>query len=327
MHIVVWLLFFAIMILPGLFGKPTAVVVYFCILFLILLLATYINIGFLITRYFDKEKYRNYILSLLVLWLAALVCVYVSTATLMFPLYTDNYIKHVAGAMVAFSMEFFLFALYKVARQWYIKSQRSKEMELAKVQAELSLLRSQLDAHFIFNTLNNLYLLVLNKSDKAPGAIIMLSDLLSYTIYESRREYIEITKELEFIENYINLQMLRLDKSQVVCFDVQGGKQGHIVPLVLFNFIENTFKHADGLVTINGQQYFVYISIEIQAGELVLLTVNGKQSMECDKNDDHNGVGLVNARKRLDLQYADRYTIDILESASEYRLTLTINIS
>src|SRR5690606_21044365 len=127
----------------------------------------------------------------------------------------------------------------KAGKEWYIKSKRAKDLEFEKMQAELSLLRSQMDSHFIFNTLNNLYLLVLNKSDKAPDAVLKLSDLLSYIIYDSSRDRVALADELSFISNYISLQQLRLHESQQIHFVVNGSATGVVEPLILFNFIEN----------------------------------------------------------------------------------------
>lgn len=322
-HTLFWSVYFCIMLLPAMIYKPLAAQVYFTIHFLILFAATYINILFLIKRYFYTEKYRKYILGVFVLWLVSLTAIQLS-AGLKNGYETAEFIKLSLGAMIAFSMEFFLLAMYKAAKEWYLKSQRTKELELEKIRAELNLLRTQLDAHFIFNTLNNLYLLVLNKSHKAPDALLMLSDLLSYTIYESHAEKVELSKELGFIENYINLQKLRLDTAQIVVYMVRGNVSGNIEPLILFNFIENTFKHADGLVVVQEQECFIYIGIEVAEGVLVLKTVNGINSASHEQNSENKGVGIYNAKKRLDLAYTDRYDLSIDDSNGEYKLTLTI---
>lgn len=325
-HVLVWVVFFTIMILPGMIGQPQSIVAYYAAHFSLLFFATYINIVILIKQFFHKEKYRQYIFWIIVLWLASVGGIYISAITLKQSGYPDKFIIHTAGAMVAFSMEFFLLTLYKAAKEWYLKSQRSKEIELAKVQAELSLLRSQLDSHFIFNTLNNLYLLVLNKSDKAPDALLKLSELLSYSVYESQEDSVPIAKELYFIENYIALQQLRLDDKQVVYYEVTGQKNMKLEPLILFNFIENAFKHAEGSVVVNGKNYYVYIHVDVQPSRLVLKTINGKSrpmhKITADAN--HKGVGMPNAVKRLDLAYENHYTLNIDDKDNEYHLELII---
>ncbi len=305
-------------------NSTTSGQIYFITHFIILAAATYINIYLLMSRYLATEQYKKYIFWLFLLWMLSLAAIYLSSVILKYPPYSGFlFARKIMAAMVGFSMEFSILSLYKVAKEWYLKVEKGKKLYVEKMQAELSLLRSQLDAHFLFNTLNNLYLLVLNKSDKAPDAILMLSDLLSYNIYESRQEKVDIGLEIQFIENYINLQKLRLDQDQVVEFSVTGVATGNIEPLVLFNFIENTFKHAYGTVAVNGHQYYIYINIHIEDNALTLITVNGHQ----EKGDmGKEGVGIINAQKRLDLAYANNYSLHFDRSEQgAFKVNLKIN--
>mgnify|MGYP000657214250 CR=1 FL=1 len=323
-HIIVWSIFFSIMILPGIVNSPVESVVNYLIHFLTLITITYVNIAVLIPKYFHKEKYRQYILWLIVSWFAALVVIYISARVFMYDRYHYKFGMLVAGASIAFSMEFFLLALYKAAKEWYVKSQRAKEVELAKVQAELGFLRSQLDSHFIFNTLNNLYLLVLNRSDKAPDAILKLSDLLSYIIYESHEQHVDLSKELDFVENYISLQRLRLDETQNVHLEIKGDRQGRVAPLILFNFLENAFKHAEGYFLVDGVSCYIRIVIYATQSRLIMKVVNGKSEDKVNHNK-RKGIGLNNAAKRLELLYKGAYDLDIKETDTEYAVSLTIN--
>lgn len=323
-HIAVWAGYFVVVILPPMLATSMGGKIYYAIHFLTLITATYVNTIWLMNKYFYTELYKSYLRSFIIVWLAGLAIIFMSGILLEFPPVKGRLVKYSVGASIAYTMELFIFSLYKLAKEWFLKSQKSKELEFEKVRAELNLLRSQLDAHFVFNTLNNLYLLVLNKSDKAPDAILKLSDLLSYTIYESHDERVPISKELEFIENYISLQKLRLDDTQQVYFEVEGDTGGKIEPLILFNFIENAFKHADGFVQVDGQRYFVKIHIIIQGGRLILKTANGRNIQEQANENIHEGVGLSNARKRLDLVYKDLYTLDVVKTEEAYYLTLII---
>ncbi len=323
-HILVWVVYFCIMILPGMYRKPADVQVYYLVHYIILLVSVYVNILVLIPRYFQKEKYRLYFVGLTLVWLAGAAGIYLS-GIIKFPDAQQRPLLKQLSPVVAFSMEFMLLSLYKLAKEWYLKSSRVKDMELAKMKAELGLLRSQLDAHFIFNTLNNLYLLVLNKSDKAPGAVLMLSDLLSYTIYESREEKVLLAKELDFLRSYINLQKLRLGNNQPVHLEVQGEESGHIAPLILFNFIENAFKHADGNVYLSGEEYYIYISVTIKQDTVVLKVINGKSNRSSNTPGQQKGIGMYNAIQRLELVYPERYKLDTQAADSLYEVTLTIS--
>ena len=311
------------MILPGMYGKSADVQVYYLVHYFILLLSVYVNILVLMPRYFYKEQNKLYFAYLLLLLLGGAGGIYVS-GIIKFPDAQERPLLKQLGPVVAFSMEFLLLSLYKLAKEWYIKSNKARDMELAKIQAELGLLRSQLDAHFIFNTLNNLYLLVLNKSDKAPGAVLTLSDLLSYTIYESREEKVLLAKELDFLRSYINLQKLRLSDNQLVYLEVQGEENGYIAPLILFNFIENAFKHADGSVYISGKEYYIYISVIVKKETVVMKVINGRGTTVSEGRDKREGIGMNNASQRLELVYPERHKLDIQETDCLYEVMLTI---
>lgn len=325
-HILFWGMYFSVFLLPGVLRGNRVEVLYFIVHFGVLISATYFNIYLLMRKYFFYDKYAKYIISLVLLWIVSLVIIILTQLLLQIPADSTKFIKFAIGAVITFTMGFFMLSLYKVAKEWYLKSKRTKEIELEKMQAELGLLRSQLDAHFLFNTLNNLYLLVLNKSDKAPDAILMLSDLLSYNIYESSKEKIPVSKELKFIGNYIALQKLRLNDKQEVSYNLGGDCSGDVEPFILFNFIENAFKHANGTISINGQDYYIYIKVNMQEDCLNLVIMNSYSAT--DRNPSTSGgVGLQNTIKRLDMAYADNYELDITNNKDEkhYKVSLTIN--
>lgn len=281
--------------------------------FAVLVVATYVNISFLLKKYFLKEKYVQYTISVIVLWLLALVAIYLSVVISGYPAPDQEYYqKKIIASMFGLSTEFFFLSMFKIAKELYKRSKRSKELEIEKMQAELSMLKSQLDAHFLFNTLNNLYLLVLNKSDKAPDAILMLSELLSYNIYESRQAKVPVAKECEFIRNYINLQKLRLQHDQEVHFAIHGTLKGAIEPLLMFNFIENVFKHAANRVSVNGHNYYAFIEIKLDGTTLELVTINGYSKENAEKkNEESRGIGIDSTIRRLNAAYGKDYELEI----------------
>ncbi len=328
LHVLVWTVYFTLTILPAIINntKPNAQA-YYITHFLILLTTTYVNIFVLVKKYFNKEDYKRYLIGVFFLWLVGIVAVFFSSVFLEYPLIENKlYLKKIISAMFGFSVEFFLLSFFKASKELYFKSKRSKELEIEKMQAELGLLRSQLDTHFLFNTLNNIYLLVLNRSEKAPDAILMLSDLLSYNIYDSRQRKVSLAQERTFIENYINLQKLRLNDDQKVYFEVTGDMGGMIEPLILFNFIENVFKHASKTIDIDGQKYYAHIKISVNNGCLNMITING---YDVDKGIDNNhkreGIGIENTIKRLEMAYPDSFTLKIDKPDDRrYHVHLTI---
>lgn len=323
-HILVWAIYFSLMPLPSLFNAPPERIVYLFTHLAILMSCTYFNTVYLVGRYFARERYKAYLYRYILLFITGNVLVYLAAVIINYPPDPAKFFKFTLSSLMIFSMFFFLFSMYKIAKESYISSQSAKELQFEKAQAELSLLRSQLDAHFIFNTLNNLYLLVLNKSDKAPDAILKLSDMLSYTIYESHEKRLPITKEVDFIRNYISLQKLRIDEGQQVHFSADIQEVVHVEPLILFNFIENAFKYAGENVQVDGGSYHVYISINVNNGVLTMTVINGVAD-GYNISNGKSGVGLSNVRKRLELAYKDGYTLDILNDNQTYRVDLAIS--
>lgn len=325
-HTLVWAAYCSFTLLPVLIKGGTTAKLYHLAHVVILMGTIYANIYWLMPKYLLVEKYKRYFLFAIPLMLLGILLICYSAFMLDYPPEEKFFIKKTLSSIIGYITEFMVLSMYKAAKEWYLKAKRTKQLEYEKVQAELGLLRSQLDAHFLFNTLNNLYLLVLKKSDKAPGAILMLSDLLSYNIYESNKSKVLIKKELDFIKSYIDLQKLRLSDDQVVEYNVSGESEAEVEPLILFNFVENAFKHANDLVIINDVAYYVYINIKLSEDELLLVIVNSykENKMNIDIN---KGIGLDNTIKRLDLVYGENYELNISkESNSIFRVMLTLNI-
>ncbi|MEZ5015958.1 MAG: sensor histidine kinase [Flavipsychrobacter sp.] len=323
-HIAVWAAYLIVFLLPSIVKADLTGKLYYITHMVVLMSATYINIYVLMKKYFITEKYKAYLLSVTALWVVSLIAIYISGIIFDLSIFKKYFVKKTIAAMMGFSMEFFLLSLFKVAKEWYVKVQKSKELHYEKIQAELGLLRTQLDAHFLFNTLNNIYLLVLNKSDKAADAVLRLSELLSYNIYDGYQKKVKLSKELDFIENYINLQRLRLDDTQRIFYKVNGEANSDIEPLILFNFVENTFKHAYENVLVDGVAYYVYIEITLEGESLTLTTIN-RYKPNVTVKSDKTGIGNNNTIKRLELTYGDNYSLDVNTEQQIYNVVLKIN--
>jgi sensor histidine kinase YesM len=188
------------------------------------------------------------------------------------------------------------------------KEVREKELiEKQKIEAELVALKSQLDAHFLFNTLNTLYGLARKKSDLTPKGILMLSDMLSFMLYECKANYYPLSKELELIQNYIELQKLRFGNKISILFD--KSKNNHdclIAPLLLFNFIENSLKHCSAKPNA---PLWIKISVLTNSKELVFIVENSVDSSIINSNI--NGIGFENTHKRLKLLHPNNHNINV----------------
>ena len=202
---------------------------------------------------------------------------------------------------------------------------RIKEIEREKMSAELRALKAQINPHFFFNTLNSIYALSLDKSDKAPELILKLSELMRYVIYDTRDERIPMKKQLSFIESYIYLERLRADAERILDLDVRGDHlETSIAPLLLEPFVENAFKHG---AREKENRPFIRIRIDLTTQKKVgFIIENNKDKIAQTDNGsrDMRGIGLANIRKRLELLYPGKHQLHITESPELYKVELTI---
>lgn len=203
----------------------------------------------------------------------------------------------------------------------FVQSQKEKTAALAlKTQAEMNFLKSQVNPHFIFNTMNNIYYLVYQKSDLALPAIEKLSQLMRYVTYESQQQTVSLAAEIEYIESYIELECMRIqgDKYIQVEKNIQRD-QVQIPPLLLLPFVENAFKH--GVVT-DPIHPFV-LTITQTKNSLVFESMNKINAFQKDKQQ---GIGIENIRKRLALHFPERHTLTITQTETSYFCNLTIEL-
>ncbi len=187
-----------------------------------------------------------------------------------------------------------------------------KTLEHEKLNAELAFLKSQINPHFLFNSLNNIYSLAYQKSDKAPEAILKLSGMMRYMLLESHDHLVSLQEEVTYLENYIELQKLRFNEQTYIQFAMESDREDYrIMPLLLISFLENAFKH--GIVT--DKDHPVRITIRAMNDQLTFVAENRISKLNKDQT---RGIGLVNLRRRLDLGYAGLYTLQTLETGDHY---------
>lgn len=215
----------------------------------------------------------------------------------------------------------YLFGIMLVATGFKI----AKDIVLLRVksqQAELDTLKAQLQPHFFFNTLNNLYGLAVIKSDKLPGLMLKLSDLMRYSLYHTQNNWVSLSKEIEYLKNYIELEKIRLSGKMSVKLEQSGDFEGkQIPPLLLLCPIENAFKHA----VPNKDKASISINISRKENHLELLVMNpvrldgGKIKEEKD-----SGIGLMNLRKRLAISYPHKHQLDYGVEDSIYVFKMSV---
>jgi two-component system, LytTR family, sensor kinase len=201
--------------------------------------------------------------------------------------------------------------------------QTTQQLRIEKQMAELSFLKSQTNPHFLFNTLNNIYSLARDKSDRAPETILRLSKILRYMLYEAGGSYIAIEQELKIIDDYIALERIRYDDSLRVNFnyDVEDMKQA-LPPLLLMPLVENAFKHG---VSETRSQPFIDIHLSVVKRQLAFYVRNSTDGTSGSGHVKEN-IGLSNLRRQLELLYTD-YQVLLEPRISEFSATLKINLA
>lgn len=218
----------------------------------------------------------------------------------------------------------FCVMLAVTAKQFRV-AQRSKELsakiEKERLRTELKFLRSQMNPHFLFNTLNNIYALARKKSDDTADVVMRLSKLLRFMLYESGKGRISLASEIKLLEDYINLEKIRYNNRLTVTLDKQITDETQlIVPLILLPFVDNAFKHG-----ASESRYNSYINITIQEenGKLNFRIVNSCENSEADNGT--TGIGLANVKRQLELEYPD-HNLQVARDKVVFTVELTINL-
>jgi len=211
----------------------------------------------------------------------------------------------------------------KMTKEWFRNERLKNEMEKEKMASELAMLKSQINPHFLFNNLNNIYSLAIRKSEAAPKAIVMLSEMMRYMLYDSTADQISLSKEVEHLHNYIDLQKLRLKDNKQVCFSTEGDLETKkIEPMLLEPFVENSFKHGD----IFRQGGNIHIDLQVNGSQLHF-KVSNTFTRNGHVKDKHSGIGLNNIRKRLELLYPSKHQLDITEKEAHFIVDLKLNLT
>ncbi|MGL1888175.1 MAG: sensor histidine kinase [Reichenbachiella sp.] len=211
----------------------------------------------------------------------------------------------------------------KATGDWIEYKNKASELVKINLETELSFLKSQIQPHFFFNTLNNLYSLTLDKSDKAPYTVLKLSELMSYVIYDAKQKRVPLINEIKHIQNYLDLEMLRYGDRLEIDLGISGDIEGKVIPpVLLLPFIENSFKHG---TKVDSETIPIDILIEVTAEELTFTCKNLKSDEnELDNGLENykNGVGLENTKRRLNLVYPDSHYLEVIEDDKTYKTIL-----
>ena len=207
-----------------------------------------------------------------------------------------------------------------MARGWF----QLQELEKEKTISELKALKSQINPHFLFNSLNSIYSLARKNSQNVPDKIVQLSDLMRHIIYESDVDFIPLEKEVEMVKNYIELQNLRTTEKDKIKLEIVGEIKGKkIAPLVFLPFIENSFKHG---LKGGANDIFVNIKIEVEGSILIFDIENSKGKTAAIDDSKYKGIGIDNVKKRLELIYPKFHLLKISNKENTFRVLLQVQL-
>jgi len=212
--------------------------------------------------------------------------------------------------------------MLRFATGWFELEARRKQMENDKLMNELKFLKAQINPHFLFNTLNNLYFLAYSQSPNTTEVIAKLSQMMRYMIYDSNYQQVLLTKEIEYMKNYINLERLRLNNEVPIDFIIEGETENKLItPLIFITFLENAFKHGMGV-----DEPFIQIHLTANNGKLEFDVKNKFANDLNESKDASSGIGLENVQSRLMLLYPKEHDLILKEENNLFHVHLTLQL-
>jgi sensor histidine kinase YesM len=284
----------------------------------------YGNLYFLIPSVFNKSKLLYWMLLILMtaLFILFYKTTYFITTQMVSEVPMDTWPKIINRLIVA--IRFLLFSLFlKFIQDWFYQEKKINDITTTQLATELHYLRSQINPHFLFNTLNNIYSLTLKKSEKAPEVVLRLSEMMEYMIYESDGVKVPLDKEIKNLSNYLEIERIRQGNEAAINFEVIGEfKSKQVAPLLFLPLLENAVKHGINKSIANA---FLKARLGVTDQQITFIVENNNSERPGTAKRD--GIGIQNLKKRLELFYKDSYRLKIEEGKDRYKVELTIVIS
>ncbi|MBO6525261.1 MAG: histidine kinase [Balneolaceae bacterium] len=294
----------------------------------------YFNYFFLLPKYLEKARYIEYLgFTLLTLFVGSLAQRYLMGAyfnPIIFPDWhntgTFAFFRVLQAGIIIASPLIFIIGFTVISR-WVSLSKQTADLEKEKKQAELQLLKNQLNPHFFFNTLNNLFGLAQEKSDLTERVILKLSDLMSYVLYETDQTFVSLNREIAYIKNYIELEKIRYGDRFTCNFSLSGNVTNKKIPPMLFlPFVENAFKHG---INQESKDTWINIQVNISDEKITFELENSLPKVPSIRTEESNlkgGIGIRNVRRRLELLYLENFVLDTYLNQKSYRALVEIPV-
>lgn len=292
-------------------------------------LAGFFTVHILLKRYYLRDKkifWTGFLASLVVFVLARRGFNYYYTYPLYYPegvtLQSFLFLPKIIIEAVNIYLIVGLYSMFYFIDAWYEELRVAQSLKQEKVEAELQLLKSQVHPHFIFNTLNNIYSYALHGNSKTADLIHRLSSFLSYNLYDSKLSSIALTRELEYIDSYIELEKIRYGSRLDISVNVFNSIEDfNISPLLLLPLVENSFKH--GFTSSSVEKGWIRIDLSRQ-GEWLTVKVENSMGREERQVPHKNGIGLENVKRRLEIIYPDDHEFRCISEKNTFFLILKI---
>ncbi len=310
--------------------------IFFAGLLPVAMVETYFFNYLLIPKYLWRKRYGKFFLFsfytlLVAVWISYLIVFYALIFILNNKTSLAPSVLHPEWQVITVNFIAFLsIAIRQVKRAFYIQQEKNQlektklTTELKLKEAELKLLKAQIHPHFLFNTLNNLYGLTLEKSDDAPKLVLQLSEILDYILYRCDEKRVLLTEELNNLKNYIEIEKIRYsEKLKLSEHFPEKNNNLKIAPLIILPFVENAFKH--GVSNFPGNA-FVNISFSVVGKNLIFNIRNTKNPALKNRGGHTKGIGLINVKKRLELIYPEKHILSFEDNADTFSVNLTLEL-
>lgn len=280
---------------------------------------TYLLIYWILPGFLLKRKYIMF--SVLAVLHAVLFGLAVGYVLYLIPGYRLEFIRPL---VLNYQIPATAAAIYMFKR-WYLIQQYTLNLEKEKIEAELNFLKSQINPHFLFNTLNNLYALTLKKSDNAPDMVIRLSNLLEYTLYSGKEKEVELQEELKQLLGFIDIEKVRFSNRLNLNINISENTDGLLIsPMLLLPFVENSFKHG---ASNDLKSPFIDLNVDIKDKKLFFKVVNSYSSVNGKFENYKERIGLKNVRRRLELLYNGRHKLEIAQAPDTFKVELELELN
>lgn len=286
----------------------------------------YVNILYLIPHYLFTRKTFLYVV-FLIMGIVLITPVYISIQLLIYRHYPDKinlYYTNISSIILLEVFVAIISLLYAIIIDWMKKRSEVLELYTTNIETELNFLKTQINPHFLFNTLNSIYALALKKSDEAPDLILKLSEIMRYMLYDCNEDSVPLDQEINYLKNYLDLEKFRKGNNNKIVFTVEGDPEGKsVAPLLFITFVENAFKHGVN----NVDRGYVKIHFRILENRLYFEMENSvsPQIHLYKLQSGSGGIGLENVKRRLKLIYPGQHNLEIIKNIDTFRVELTIN--